>query len=81
MGEFWKNEWVLFKEDMSSLGNFLNQPVTFSSQKDDNLMLKPTYQEASEKSEATGFWKDQWSQFTKEYDSFLNYITKPIEFK
>jgi hypothetical protein len=80
MSEFWKNEWELFKVDVDNAVKFLTQPVTFSK-KEDNLFLKPTFEEASQKSEQSGFWKQQWDMFTKEYDSFLNTLMQPVKFK
>ncbi|MCX8075179.1 MAG: hypothetical protein N2749_06300 [Clostridia bacterium] len=78
MDNFWKNEWELFKCDLKAVADFLTQPVTFGNE---SLMLKPTVEEVSQRSEESGFWKKQWEMFAQEYDTFLNYVTKPIEFK
>lgn len=79
MGEFWKNEWELFKLDVNNFVGFWTQPVTFGT--DESLKLRPSAAEAETKSNESGFWKAQWEEFTKEYDTFLKDITKPISFK
>lgn len=81
MGEFWKNEWDLFKDDLSSVARFLTQPVVITFGNEDPLMLRPTAEEAMGKSSTSSFWKNEWDLFTKEYDSFLNYISQPVKFK
>lgn len=80
MREFWKNEWKLFEEEFDSALNFLMQPVSFSSKKDKNLMLKPTSKEIFEKADEPGFWKREWQLFEKEYDSALSFLMQPVTF-
>ncbi len=81
MNSFWKNEWDMFTSEVDAAINFLMQPVTFSSKKDDSLMLKPSSDEIVEKAETSGFWKREWQLFEKEYDSALNFLMQPVSFK
>ncbi|MEG2310528.1 MAG: hypothetical protein RSB76_00910 [Clostridia bacterium] len=78
MGEFWKNEWQLFKSDMGLVKDFLVQPVIFS---DDTKMLRPSEQEIESKSQMGGFWTSEWNLFKQDINDAVDFLTQPISFK
>lgn len=78
MGEFWKNEWSLFKSDMGMVKEFLFQPVTF---KEDTKMLKPSEEEIEMKSEMGGFWNNEWSLFKQDINNAVDFLTQPVTLK
>jgi len=81
MNSFWKNEWEMFTKEVDSTLSFLMQPVRFSSREDDNLMLRPSAAEITEKCETTSFWKNEWEMFSKEVNSAVDYLMQPVSFK
>lgn len=78
---FWKNEWDLFKSDMKAVGDFLTQPVYFSELDYSKKMLQPTVAEVKEKASEGGFWAKQWKMFENEFDTALEFLMKPVNFK
>lgn len=81
MNSFWKNEWEMFCNEVDSALSFLMKPVNFFGSEEDKLRLRPTSQEAQEKSETSSFWKNEWNMFCNEVDGALDYLTKPMDIK
>ncbi|MEG1989887.1 MAG: hypothetical protein RR144_02915 [Clostridia bacterium] len=81
MNSFWKNEWNMFCSEIDTTINFLMQPVKLFGSKEDDLRLRPSANEISEKRESSTFWKNEWNMFCDEVDTTLDYLTKPMEIK
>ena len=82
MDGFWKNEMSLFKQDINNFKEFWTQPIVFS---DDNLMLRPTFEETETKvtceASSNSFWTKEWNYFLQEMETVKNFLTQPVVLK
>ena len=96
MKDFWKEEVELFKQDLENIWDFLFQPVTFGSKKQDTLSLRPNEQEIVEKAQAienqddsvagmskasTGFWAREFEQMKQDVSNAWDFLFQPVKFK
>lgn len=96
MKDFWKEEVQLFKQDIENIWDFLFQPVTFGSRKQDALSLRPNEQEIVEKAQAIetgdasiegmskasqGFWAREFDQMKQDVSNAWDFLFQPVKFK